>query len=134
MHDVYVAMDAMDRHLFAQFDLTQSQFRILSLLSEVTSSQLTDLSEQLLCARSTVTRLIDSLEQHGWVKRDGDSDDRRAQQVSLTHLGRSLWEEANALHLRTLEERLTHLPADEQVALKCLLEKLRHSLSEQLVG
>lgn len=132
IHDVYVVLDAIDHCVLTDFDLTNSQYRLLTLLSAEQGQRLTDLSDAMLFHRSTITRLIDSLEAKGLVCRVAHSDDRRAQQVGLTAAGLEVRERARTAHETSLVERLATLSPDDQVQLGDLLEKMRLSLRADL--
>jgi DNA-binding MarR family transcriptional regulator len=128
IHEIYVLLDAGDRQVLSAFDLTTSQYRVLSLLVANAAYRMTDLSDILLCARSTITRLIDSLEQAHLVQRNADGVDRRAQQVVLTPMGRERWQQAQQAHEQSLMQRMAALSSDEQADLVQRLEQMRDSL------
>jgi len=128
IHEIYVLLDAGDRQVLSAFDLTTSQYRVLSLLVANAAYRMTDLSDILLCARSTITRLIDSLEQAHLVQRNADGVDRRAQQVVLTPMGRERWQQAQQAHEQSLMQRMAALSSDEQADLAQRLEQMRDSL------
>ncbi len=132
VHDIYVVLDAGDRLVLSQYDLTSSQYRVLTLLDDQSGKRLTDLSDMLLCARSTITRLIDNLENRGLVHRRDDADDRRAQWVALTPIGIDLRERVIAVHERSLEQRLETLTPEEQNMLRIMLDKMLTSLRTDL--
>ncbi len=132
IHDVYIVLDAIDRCVLSPYGLTNAQYRLMSLLDVDNGRRLTDLSDQMICNRSTITRLIDKLEAKGLVRRVVHADDRRAQQVVLTPSGQVLREQATEAHDRSLIERIAHLSPDEQSQLNILLEKMRVSLRSDL--
>jgi DNA-binding MarR family transcriptional regulator len=132
IHDIYVLLDAGDRRILDQFNLTTAQFRILSLLNTQSNWRLTDLSDAMLCNRSTITRIVDGLEGSGWVRRSVSSEDRRAQYVHLTQLGTEVLEKACESHLQSLELRLGGLDSDAQSHLSALLKTLYAQLSNTL--
>ncbi len=45
---------------------------------------MTVLGERLMLSKSTITRIVDQLEERSWVRRIPDPVDRRAQDVILT--------------------------------------------------
>jgi DNA-binding MarR family transcriptional regulator len=126
--DIYVLLDDGDRRVLRAFNLNTSQYNVLLLLDAERGWRLTDLSERLLFDKSTVTRIIDRLEQMGLVQRIADVGDRRAQRVLLTASGVSLREHAYIAHERSLEQRLGVLDAEERRRLHTLLAKLRDGL------
>lgn len=132
IYDIYVLLDDGDRRVLRTFNLNTSQYSVLMLLDAEHGWRLTDLSERLLFDKSTVTRIIDRLEQMGLVQRIADPGDRRVQRVLLTAPGVSLREDAHAAHERSLEQRLAVLDLAEQHDLNTLLEKLRTGLKAGL--
>ncbi len=128
VHEVYVYSDASDRQVLTTFDLSISQFRVLTSLKDDTARRLTTLSERLLLSKSTITRVVDELEQRGWVRRVPDPDDRRAQRVGLTPEGAGRLARVSDAHERYLELRLELLRSHERQQLNSLLEKLSAGL------
>lgn len=74
-----------------------------------------------------MTRILNSLDELGYLVRRPDPADRRASVVDATARGRDLVTSGRALRLRALERRLDALPDDERAALLAalpVLEKL----------
>lgn len=132
IHEIYVLLDDGDRRILRPFNLSTSQYSLLLLLDTNQGWRLTDLSERLLFDKSTVTRIIDRLEQMGLAHRLAEPTDRRVQRVVLTDLGLALREAAHAAHEQSMERRLAVLDPDEQRHLFSLLEKLRDGLQTEL--
>lgn len=132
-HNVYVLLDDGDRRVLQPFGLTIPQYRVLQTLDTRQGVRLTTVSERLLRAKSTITRIIDQLEQDGLVERTSDADDRRAQRVILTGEGKKLLERARAAHEALLVARFNDaLEEGEQAAFYQLLVKLHDSLVETM--
>src|SRR6185369_13928985 len=83
LHDIYVLLDDGDRRVLENFGLTTSQYSVLMLLDPTEGRRLTTVSDRLLRARSTITRIVDQLEEARLVQRVADPEDRRAQRVVL---------------------------------------------------
>jgi MarR family 2-MHQ and catechol resistance regulon transcriptional repressor len=132
LHDIYVLLDDGDHRVLAAYDLTPSQYAVLLLLDGQEGSRLTTVSDRLLLARSTITRIVDQLEQAGLVRRESDPDDRRAQRVILTGEGEARRKAAQESHDQSVERRLMTLDRPEHEQLLSLLSKLRQSLRERL--
>lgn len=132
IHDIFVLLDDGDRGLLRSFELSTSQYAILLLLDAGQGWRLTDLSERLLFDKSTVTRIIDRLEQALLVRRIADPTDRRVQRVILTPQGQLRRDEAHAAHERSIVRRMDVLNPDEQRQLSTLLVKLRRGLQRDL--
>ncbi|MCX7791660.1 MAG: MarR family transcriptional regulator [Chloroflexaceae bacterium] len=132
IHDIYVLLDDGDRRVLQKVNLSPLEFSVLQRLDTAQGRRLTDIGAELLCVKSTITRLVDRLEAHGLVRRTPDPDDRRAQRLLLTPRGLALRDEAIRLHDAAVERRMGLLEPAEQQQLRMLLEKLRAGLSEDL--
>jgi DNA-binding MarR family transcriptional regulator len=132
LHDIYVLLDDGDRRVLDGFGLTTSQYSVLVLLDEEEGHRLTTVSDGLLRARSTITRIVDQLEALGLVQREDDPDDRRAQRVMLTPTGAERRRVAMDAHQRSLARRLASLTPSEHDQLGRLLGKLRGGLRADL--
>lgn len=77
--------DEVERTL-ARHDCSMREFWILTCVADTPMSQ-RQLAELLIVDASDMVRLLDSLEDHGWVKRERDPDDRRRQIVTATKKG-----------------------------------------------
>jgi DNA-binding MarR family transcriptional regulator len=85
------------------------------------------LGQALTLSHSGATRLVDRLEDQGWIRRrpGRDSDgDRRAVQVELTRSGKTLARRMLAARNQVLESLLSPLSAAERDVLDGLLAKL----------
>ncbi len=83
---------------------------------------------ELCCAtgkdKPGITRIIDKLEQLGYVERIDDSIDRRMKLVQLTETGRALEEKSNELALKTLKEFLEDVECKDFDLVKSVLRKV----------
>ncbi len=134
LHEIYVLLDDGDRRNLADAALTPLEFAVLQRLDTVQGRRLTDVGAELLCVKSTITRVVDRLEAGGLVQRMPDPEDRRAQRVTLTASGAAIRDQALSLHHASIARRFNGLDAHEQQALTQLLEKLRRSLQQHLEG
>lgn len=133
IHDIYVLLDDGDRRVLQPFGLSMPQYRMLQCLGEEHGQRLTTLSERLLRAKSTITRIVDQLEQNGLVLRLSDDDDRRAQRVVLTPQGAEILQKAHDAHQQALIYRVEQaLSEAEQAEFCALLQTLHDSLVESL--
>ncbi|MDL5367311.1 MarR family transcriptional regulator [Xanthomonas sp. NCPPB 2654] len=78
---------------------------------------------------SAVTRLLDKLQDLGWVRREAHAQDRRALQIVLTDEGRALWQQLKRRGDETIASALRDLSADEREHLTSLLIRVRDSLN-----
>ena len=73
-----------------------------------------------------VTRLVDRMEQAGYVRREPCPNDRRVTYVGLTDCGRATLERATGVHLRGIQAHIFDvLTADDVACLDAILDKLR---------
>jgi MarR family transcriptional regulator, 2-MHQ and catechol-resistance regulon repressor len=128
LHDIYILLDDGDREVLETTGLTPLEFAVLQRLHSDQGRRLTDIGAELLCVKSTITRLVDRLEADGLVRRTPDPDDRRAQRLLLTTRGVDVREQAILLHSTAVERRMAVLDQAEQQQLRVLLEKLRSGL------
>ncbi len=135
IHDIFVMLDDGDRRLFSRFGISLPQYRVLKLLDLEDGQRLTSLSDTLLRAKSTITRIIDQLERDGLVQRTSDEEDRRAQRVILTPAGAALLAQARVEHARSIERRFgSSLTEEEQHAFSALLDRLHDGLVVDLAA
>jgi MarR family transcriptional regulator, 2-MHQ and catechol-resistance regulon repressor len=132
IHDIYVLLDDGDRRVLSAADLAPLEFAVLRRLDAHEGRRLIDVGAELLCVKSTITRVVDRLERAGLVSRMPDADDRRAQRLTLTRRGLLVRDQAIDLHTEAVERRMGLLSDEEQVQLGSLLAKLRLGLEEDL--
>ena len=103
-------------------DVTLPQFDVLATLRFGEGLTQQELAKRLLVTKGNVCGVLDRLEALGWVERRPDPDDRRANRVHLTTVGRrkveTLLPEHDALVLKTLRT----LPDAGVKSLRKLLE------------
>lgn len=109
---------------------THSQWRALVHLSENENCRQIDLAEILEIKPITLARQIDLLEDSGLVRRNKDSEDRRAYRLEILPKAhavmRELWDIADAVEAEVLKS----LSAEEQKLMTALLERVKTGLSE----
>jgi DNA-binding MarR family transcriptional regulator len=134
IHDIYLLLHDGDRRVLSRLQLTPLEFSVLQRLDPGQGQRLTDVGAELLCVKSTITRLVDRLEADGLVLRTPDPDDRRAQRLLLTARGLAVRDAAARIHDEAVERRLGQLDPEERELLLALLKKLRQSLQAELLG
>lgn len=128
---VYLLLDDGDNQFLRPYDLTQVQFYALQRLAEE-PKKLSQLSKELLCDPSNVTRVADTLERKGLIRRRHDDNDRRVTLAEITAEGQDLVSEVQEAHEDFTHQRLNILNPNEQAHLQTLLDKLSTGLSQQL--
>jgi DNA-binding MarR family transcriptional regulator len=84
-----------------------------------------ELAERILYSKSGFTRVVDRLEEAGFVRRVRPENDRRSILVVLTEQGREKLEQARRSHRHSIEQHFaSHLSDADVKALGRALEKL----------
>lgn len=109
--------------------LTPSQLSTLSSAGKSGPVRLGDLAAAERIAPSTLTRLVNVLEERGYLVRQPAPDDARAYLVSVTDSGQEVLERIRDEATSILTDILMTLPADQLAALEAALPAL-----EQLAG
>lgn len=90
LHRTLDAIIPAYREIFREFDLSETQWRVLRVLWEFRRCKASELSEKTLIPPPSMVGLIDRMIKKGLVERDGDPSDRRVSTIQLTEYGRSL--------------------------------------------
>lgn len=129
---------AIEAHL-APLGLSGPRLRILVFLFFVHQGVVSQegISPSLLgrwrgVSKSTMSILLRSLEEEGWITRTVDPQDRRRIRLRLTEKARTLIERHAPAHLRFLNRMASSLSPEERQQLIDLLRKLYHGLREQV--
>ncbi len=128
IHTAFVLMDDYDRQILDQYGLNATQYRTLLHIEEDQGERLTTISDRLLLSKSTITRVIDELENRQWVQRLSDPEDRRAQRVIHTHSGTKKRQEIKEAHEKALADIFENFSKTEQKQLNDLLNNLSNRL------
>lgn len=108
---------------------THAQWRALVHLSENELCRQIDLAEILEIKPITLVRQIDLLEESGLVRRNKDSEDRRAYRLALTPKAHVIMQELWTIADEVEAQILSTLSADEQALLTTLLERIKINLT-----
>lgn len=132
MNAIVGLLKAQDQVMLRPYGLTPTAFTVLGMLHATDGLRQVDLAARLLIDTSTMTRLIDRLEQAGLAERIADPADRRALRVVITATGSEQLRQATDTFEPQIAQRLSVLNESEQQQLVALLEKLRLGLSAEL--
>ena len=104
--------------------VTPGQYSVLKCLWKDNGQTVKQLAEHLYLDSSTVTGILDRMEQKGLIKKTADPKDRRALQVLLTQKGQALEEPLSQAILNANKKALQEMNDKEYESLKELLHKL----------
>jgi DNA-binding MarR family transcriptional regulator len=113
--------------LVAEHGLTLNDFDVLAQLSNAPDAMLrrVDLAERVLLTPSGITRLLEGLEQAGYVERKSCASDARVSYACLTEAGREKLEQAKATHRASVKALFAERYNEDEVeTLVALLERL----------
>ncbi len=109
--------------------LTRSQWQALYLLNRDDGLTQTELADRLVMAKPPLGKVIDRLEEDGWVERRDDAQDRRVKRVFITRKVEPLIaplakiiDEIGAIATRGMSDAERHRLSD-------LLRRAHHNLS-----
>jgi DNA-binding MarR family transcriptional regulator len=127
---VYNRVQRREMSHLGNYNLTLAQFDVLARLIRAEGITQQALADQLLVTKGNVCGLIDRLSEQGLVERQADPDDRRANLLFLTPVGRALAEQVVPAHQTVVNGLMDGLDEQEQRQLLALLRKLDRSLGE----
>jgi len=109
LHAHHQITRTLDAELREEHDLTLGEYDVLLRLVRAPDRTLrmTEIAQRILISPSGVTRVVDGLEEKGWVQRRRDSDDARVVRARLTDAGREKVRKAARTHLRGIREHFT---------------------------
>ncbi|CAM4490425.1 DNA-binding MarR family transcriptional regulator [Paenibacillus endophyticus] len=109
--NLYVGQDNLLYRLWSSDGITQMQ-----------------LSEYLNCEPPTVTNMVKSLEQNGFIYRKRDEKDARAMRIFLTDKGKNLEEPVRSIWKKHQEKLLKSISTDERLLLRRLMKQMESNL------
>jgi DNA-binding MarR family transcriptional regulator len=96
--------------------------------------RVSDVAQRLSVDLSVASRQIAALAAAGYVRREPDPDDRRAQRVSTTDAGRRVLEESHRRMVHAFGRALEGWREDDVHALSAALERLREDVVRDLTA
>ena len=116
----------LERDFAANSALKSGQFQVLATLRrrDPVPMNATELARAAILTTGAMTAVLDRLEEEGLIRREIDSEDRRARRITITEKGRSLID--RALEQRVAQHRALNaaLTLEEREALSAILRKL----------
>ncbi|EIT71286.1 MULTISPECIES: MarR family winged helix-turn-helix transcriptional regulator [Hydrocarboniphaga] len=114
---------------FSEHDLNFMQWIVLTKLREGSARTAGDLCKGMYYDTGAVTRLIDSLEERGYLSRERSRQDRRVVELEVTEAGLEKLDEMTPLAVAKLNEALADFSSAEFAEFTRLIEKLIGGLS-----
>ena len=123
----YDRLKVLEEELFAAVGISPQQYNALRLLRAAAPQGLTvqGIGDRLISRAPDMTRLLDRLEQRGWIQRTRRADNRRVVDVTITDTGRKLLDELAASVRACHTQQLGHLSPEQLHSLVELLSLVR---------
>lgn len=123
----YDRLRALEEQLFDRYELTPQQYNALRLLAAAHPEKLQtlDLAGRLISRAPDITRLLNKLEQRGFIDRDRPADNRRVVHVGITEAGLELLRELRQPLRECHTRQLGHLSRKQLEELNALLRAVR---------
>jgi len=114
--------------------LTAAQARLLLSLERNDAQNQAFHAERLEVEPITLTRIVDRMEEAGWIERRPDPADRRARILHLTGKAKKVVEQLDNTVEQLFEDVLQGLDASDQEKLRTLLDRIGANLQRELAG
>ena len=122
-HHKFSLFDA-EVHRLSATGLTAPQAKVIFCLGGTDGLPCSEITEQTLITKGTLTGVIDRLEAKGLVQRWSDGDDGRKIIVDLTRMGQRVYQREYPLYLKLLQSRFGSLSSREMTQAIALLDMI----------
>ena len=107
-----------------KYGVNPTEFAVLELLYHKGDQPIQHIGKKILLASSSITYVVDKLEEKGFVQRRACPKDRRVTYAVITDKGKAFIEEAFPQHEKTIETIFEHLSQEELTTTIELLKKI----------
>ncbi|MBP2239757.1 MarR family 2-MHQ and catechol resistance regulon transcriptional repressor [Cytobacillus eiseniae] len=108
----------------AKYGLNPTEFSVLELLYHKGNQPIQMIGKKVLISSSSITYVIDKLEQKQYVRREGCPEDRRVIYTVLTSKGKALMDEIFPKHVMKISEVFTNLDNNQMMQVVTLLKQV----------
>lgn len=110
--------------------LTAAQARLLLSLEKFPDHNQAFYADRLEVEPITLTRIVDRMEEAGWIDRMADPADRRARRLHLTAKSRDIVERVRGRVQGLIDDMLVGVSAGERAQLISLLQRISENLGD----
>lgn len=111
-------------------DLTRAQCRVLAYLAHYGDTNQARLADLLEVAPISAGRLLDRMEEGGWIERRQDAADRRVRTIHPTPKAREAYAKVKAMAVEVYEESLKGVPSETRRGLIAGLQAMVENLAD----
>ena len=132
---IVLASDALTRSVeqfLRRHGLSFAQYNVLRILRGAgrEGASCSQIGERLITSEPDVTRLLDRMDKHGWIRRERGAGDRRRVTTRITAPGRKLLERLDEPVCRLHRRQFVPLAQDRIESLITALEEVRAGLTQ----
>lgn len=128
---IYIERLAQNFFEIRNVDLTHDEFSALNLILNHPNICQRDLAKLILRDRVRTGRILNSLEEKGYVKRTNNTKNNRlVRLLTITKAGEKIYKEQFYIMNKVMEKLLEKFPEEKMIELKASLEKLENSMAE----
>ncbi len=113
-----------------KIEVTPEQWAILNRLHEKSGLAQNEVAKLTFKDNANITRIVDKLESKGLVKRQADSNDRRAWKIAITKKGTEIRNSVEPLAIEVLDKATVGLSEKDVQLLNHTLKKLLDNLAK----
>lgn len=117
-----------------EMDITSAQWIILMRIANGSGRTSAELCRSLDYDTGSMTRMLDRLEEKGFILRQRSAEDRRIVELAITEQGRALYPQLRGASQRMLGRMLTGIPDAEVALLKSLLRRMLANFGVELMA
>ncbi len=111
------------------YDFSRGEFPLLfKLIKKGDGKTQTEICEMLYVSKSTTSKMIDSLAEKGYLRKERDQEDRRATRIFLTERKDEVEDIIEEIDEKAEKEMLKGFTEEEEKELKAYLEKILDNL------
>lgn len=130
IHDVQRLMRKRFEARASDVGLSAAQWRLMARVAKEEGVAQARLAELLEIEPISVSRLIDRMEEGGWIERRQDAADRRVRTIHPTPKAREVYARVKAMAVQVYEESLKGVPPETRRGLICGLNAMMENLSD----
>jgi MarR family transcriptional regulator, transcriptional regulator for hemolysin len=108
--------------------LTRPQWLALVRLNRRPGASQSELADMMEIEKAPAGKIVDRMEEKGWVERRPDASDRRINRIHLTDRGERIFAAIQPISLSTVDDALEDLSPAERDRLTALLSRVKSSL------
>jgi len=110
------------------FNLSYAQFRVINCIAKRGDLSQKNILEDIVVKASTLSGLLDLLEEKGFVEKKVAAYDGRIRLVGLTNLGHDVWEKTYKIVMSFEEETTKHIPKEKKTEILNYLKEMNKKI------